>query len=179
MIRIIDDLEKKAQSATEREEQISALNKLAETLIESEPERTRSSAERALNLLSEIPSSHFKKEQTAFALAMLGMAEFKCANAIKAIEHLTTAKELASEIGDKPLTMRILGALGNANWNIGNYTDALRLHNQKLELAEKLNDTVGIATSLHNIGNAYYKLSELDKALEYYQKKSRAQRNLR
>ncbi len=164
------NLEQKWQSATEREEQISALNKLAETLIESEPERTRSSAERALNLLSEIPSSHFKKEQTAFALAMLGIAEFKCANATKAIEYLTESKELATEIDDKSLTMRILGALGNANWNIGNYTDALRLHNQKLELAEKLNDTVGIATSLHNIGNAYYKLSELDKALEYYQK---------
>ncbi len=170
MTETIDKLEIKAQKAEEKEEQITALNKLAEALIEREPERTRTLAERALTLLAQSEPSHFQKEQTAFALAMLGMAELKFANSTNAIEHLTHAKARATEIDDKPLLMRILGALGNANWNIANYSDALRLHHERLTLAETLNDELAIATSLHNIGNAYFKLSELDKALDVYQK---------
>jgi signal transduction histidine kinase len=170
MTETIGELEIKAQMAEEKEEQIIALNKLAEALIEHEPERTRTLAERALILLAQSESSRFQKEQTAFAVAMLGMAELKFANSIKAIEHLTHAKALATEIDDKPLVMRILGALGNAHWNIANYSDALRLHHERLTLAETLNDKLAIASSLHNIGNAYFKLSELDKALDVYQK---------
>lgn len=52
MSETIDELEIKAQSAEGREEQITALNKLAEAVIEREPERTRTLAERALNLLA-------------------------------------------------------------------------------------------------------------------------------
>ncbi|MFQ3597855.1 MAG: tetratricopeptide repeat protein [Chloroherpetonaceae bacterium] len=170
MTETIDELEIKAQSAKERDEQITALNKLAEALIEREPERTRTLAERALNLLAQSELKLFQKGQTAFALAMLGMAELKVSNSTKAIQYLTDAKELATEIGDKPLLLKILGALGNANWNISNYTDALRLHHERLKLAETLDNTMAIATSLHNIGNAYFKLSELDKALDVYQK---------
>lgn len=166
----IRELEIKAQSAREKKEQIIALNKLAESLIEHEPKRTHALAERALNLLAQSEPELFQKGQTAFALAMLGMAELKFANATKAIQHLTSAKALATQIGDKPLTMRILGALGNANWNISNYTGALRMHHERLALAQTLDDEIGIATSLHNIGNAYFKLSELDKALDVYQK---------
>lgn len=175
MTETIDELEIKAQSAEEREEQITALNKLAEALIEREPERTRMLAAHALSLLVQtqpatIQKEHSQKEQSAFAHAMLGMAELKFANATKAIEHLADAQKLAAEIDDKLLLMRILGALGNANWNIANYTEALRLHHERLELAQTLDDEVGIATSLHNIGNAYFKISELDKALDAYQK---------
>lgn len=170
MSETIDELEVKAQSAEGREEQITALNKLAEAVIERKPERTRTLAERALNLLAQSEPVSFQKKQRAFALAMLGMSELKFANATKAIDHFITAKELAEEIDDKPLLMRILGALGNANWNIANYNDALRLHHERLALAQALHDEIGIATSLHNIGNAYFKLSELDKALDAYQK---------
>ncbi len=167
---MIDKLEIKAELAKERKEQIVALNRLAETLIENEPERTRALAECALNLLAQSEPSRFQKEQTAFAVAMLGVAELKFANLTKAIEHLNQAKELATEIDEKPLLIKILGALGNTYWNVANYSGALRLHHQALALAETVNDERAIAASLHNIGNAYFKLSELDKALEVYQK---------
>ncbi len=158
-----------SQSAQTTEAEILSLNKRSESLMDSDPACALSLAETALKLLATFDPSPFKDQQTALAIAMLGLAEFKMSNSATAIEHLAKAKKMAEGLNDLPLTMRILGALGNAHWNLANYAEALRLHHQRLAIAESLNDDLNIATSQHNIGNVYFQLAQYDKALQAYQ----------
>jgi CHAT domain-containing protein/Tfp pilus assembly protein PilF len=85
-----------------------------------------------------------------------------------AIEKLLSAREIFSQISNKPDEAFTLLVIGSNYRKLKEHQKALEYYNQALSINRVINNKLGEAVVLSNIGSVYSDLSEKRKAIDFY-----------
>ena len=157
----IKQLEKKIIKVS-GEEKVKAMNDLALTFNNSEPEKAEKYAKKALALAKKV---NYKKG-IARSNNIIGISYHRRGDYKKAMYAYLKALIIFNEVGDKHSIASSHNNIGAVYEIQGNYDQALRYYFEALRINEELKDKQNIAVSYNNIGIVYEKQLSYNKALE-------------
>ena len=144
--------------------EIDQLNLKAESTLNQSPKTSLTDATTAKANAERIGY----KKGIASALAILGVANYKIDDYVKARLYINQSIALSEEIKDSSNLSFSKYWLANIELNKGEYGKALDLYQASLAIAEKIGDKKNIARCLDGKATIYESLNEDQKALEFY-----------
>ncbi len=145
---------------------VNLLNEIAYLSRRSEPEKSLSYVEEALELGNKL---NFKKGK-ALSFKIFGLHFFLKSDYPVALEYYQKALKIGEEIGDRKGIAGYYNNIGVMYKRQGNYPMALDYYQQSLKIKEEIGDRKGIAAINNNIGVIHYSQGNYPLALDYYQK---------
>eukprot|EP00049_Salpingoeca_infusionum_P018902 m.359245 g.359245 ORF g.359245 m.359245 type:complete len:550 (+) comp18489_c0_seq1:220-1869(+) len=151
--------------------QVAELISQAEASLQDEdPMTAYSTAERALDVASELPDAS-RDKFLGVIFSLMGLAQYKQDNFDAAIDAHTQDLETCREAGDGNGESRALGNLGKCHYQLGNYTEAVRAWTEKVPLVESAKERAWLH---HEIARAHMEDENFVGALESAQAAQRA-----
>ncbi len=144
---------------------ISLLNKIADILVYSDPERTLEYARQADSLAGILSFTEGK----AMSLLMIGKSCFLLSDFDISMEYLRNAIQLYQELGDSIGVANSNLIIGNLYTVKGDYPKSLEYIHKSLQIYEELNVETGIVKCYNNIGIIYSYQGNIPKSLEFLQ----------
>ncbi|MDX9928958.1 MAG: tetratricopeptide repeat protein [Bacteroidales bacterium] len=144
---------------------ISLLNKIADKLVYSDPEKTLQYARQADSLAGIFSFAKGK----AMSLLMKGKSFFLLSDFDNAIECLQGAIQLYQELGDSTGVANSYLIIGNIYSVKGDYPKSLEYLQRSLRIFEELNYESGMVKCYNNIGVNYTFQGNNPKSLEFFQ----------
>lgn len=143
---------------------VMTLTRLAYELFRSDPERTRSYGEEALNLATKLDF----KEGIARSHRIIGIYHWARGDYREALKSHLTSLQLSEEMEDHENLAMCYNNIGAIYHRQTYYERAIEFYLKALSHYEALNDSASIATAYNNIGTVMRHQGEYDKALDYY-----------
>lgn len=147
-------------------EQIDALNKYAELIVASSPDKSRQAAKDALEKAEDLKY----QEGMADAYHKLGLVDYYTDDYENAFNNYDKSMVLAKSLGDKKRMAQALSGTGSIHRVIGEHEKAHALYDEALQLAQEVNDLERVVFCLRSKGDDYRVQQEHLKAEEYLKK---------
>lgn len=163
---IIDSLHAELDKPLHDTSRVIVLNRLAYFYRNTEPEKTKAFAERALILSRDLRFISGIGE----SYRMLGLYYKVKGNYEKGLEYYLKAISEFEKANDKKGLAEALNNIGNIYKRQENYPKALDYFNRSLDIKVELQDMRGIGISYNNLGIIAVLQNDLDNAMQYYQK---------
>ncbi|MFN8308849.1 MAG: adenylate/guanylate cyclase domain-containing protein [Chitinophagales bacterium] len=161
----VEELQSKLQSATEPAQRAAIANQLAEELLNSDPARSISTAQQALDAAR---SGNNQKEEAA-ALSLMAVGNYKTDHSANAKDLIQQSAALAEKIKDNYRTVFCKYWQGRLEETQGQYNKALEFYQSGIELAEANGDKKNLARCTDGKASIFLVLNNVDKALELYE----------
>lgn len=149
-----------AQTST----QIDSLNNIAETLLNSNPQR---SLEMARSVSAQAVKADYAPGLNK-SMAIRAVANYKLDHYDRARLRIDTAIYLSRQASDTVNLAYSLYWKGNLEMHDGNYAKALDLYQEANTLATACNDIKNVTRAIDGKASIYESLSQIDKAEDYY-----------
>lgn len=159
----IDSLENVLKGNLNDSSRSLTLSYLAHEYSNSDMDRTKALAEKALKLAEKTGY----RSGLAYAHTVMGVYYDSKGDFPKATLHFTEALKFSIETGNLKKGCSVSINLGNIFFSQNNIPNARKYYLQALELAEKTNFRPGKINSIHNLAGCYYMEGNLNKCLEY------------
>jgi signal transduction histidine kinase/Tfp pilus assembly protein PilF len=160
----IDSLTAALSTLPQDTARVMTLTRLAYELFRSDPERTRSYGEDALNLATMLDF----KEGIARSHRIIGIYHWARGDYREALRSHLTSLQLSEEMEDHENLAMCYNNIGAIYHRQTYYERAIEFYLKALSHYEALNDSASIATAYNNIGTVMRHQGEHDKALDYY-----------
>jgi serine phosphatase RsbU (regulator of sigma subunit)/TPR repeat protein len=162
-----------ARGAKDINQEIEALQNLANAIRKSEPDKA---IDHALSALAKSKQIQSKKDEakSLFYLSKcyISSDSAKCAN------YAFQGLSIAEAIEDNETQLLILQQIVFFYFNKGAYTKAIEFKLKRIAINERLKDKIGLADDYLGIGILYKTLGEYPKAIDFYQKCEKLQKQL-
>jgi tetratricopeptide (TPR) repeat protein len=145
-------------------EKVDALNKLAETIVTTDPEKTKHYADQAFSLAEKIGY----KDGISDAYHKLGIYYYYTDDYAQSEKQYLKSLELAKQSDNKKLMAQALSWLGSLYRLQSDFEKALKNYQDALKIASSINDNPRIIYCLRSFGEVYRVQQLNQKALDYY-----------
>ena len=145
---------------------LNALQKIAESYADNNPDTTIILAEQVIKFAKE----RNLEKQVADAYLLISHSYWITGNNTKALEYTTKALRIREKLGDKKGIARCYTNIGLLYSNESDYTKAMDSYMKALKLSEEVNDKKGLAKCYNNIGIVYNNQSDFPSAMNYFLK---------
>lgn len=159
----VDSL-KTALKKSEGKNRADILNRLAELVVNTDPNQTRQYATEALGISEKLNYS----EGIIDANHKLGVYYYYNDDYVNALKYYNKSFELAEKKGNKKLMAQALSWIGSLYRIQSDHKKALEYYDNAMMYAKSINDESRIVYCLRSIGDDYRVQQENDKALKYF-----------
>lgn len=162
----LHELETSLNTAETPQQNIDALNALAEYLGELDAQRALALAAEAIQLAGQ----HSYHHGMVAGLLNQGWAYYTISDYTASVRQTLEALKLARKHQQRQHELDALNILGNNHNVVGNRADAMECFTQALKIGEQIGDKKQVAAVLNNIGMVYNAQGDHRQALQHFER---------
>lgn len=147
-------------------ERVDALNKLAESVVTTDPEKTKTYADQAFTLAEKIGY----RDGITDAYHKYGIYYYYTDDYAQSEKNYLKSFDMAKQAGNKKLMSQALSWMGSLFRLQSDFDKALNNYQEALRLASEIGDNPRIIYCLRSFGEVYRVQQQNQKALSYYDK---------